>query len=558
LSCIYRTGQRFGAAFLQVLAERRQGGCGWKPPAPSRIIEPFAPNLIALASLAASVAKIGSHTLLSRVLGFARDLVIARLFGADNATDAFFVAFKIPNFLRRLFTEGAFSMALVPVLNDYRQSRPFPDLKALVDSIAGTLGLILVGLTALGVLAAPLLILLFAPGFAGDLEQRALLAEMLRLTFPYLLFIGLTALAGGILNTYERFGIPAFTPVLLNLVLIGCAIWLAPLLERPIVALAWGVLIAGLAQLAFQIPFLRHLGLLPRPRLRPHDPGVRRILRLMTPAMIGVSVTQINLLIDTLLASFLVAGSISWLYYSDRLVELPLGLLGVALGTAVLPRLSQRHTGGSPEAFSQTLDWALRWVLLLGLPAAAGLAVLAGPIMATLFYSAEFGAADVRMASFSLMAYSFGLLGFMAIKVLAPGFYARQDSRTPVRIAGVALGTNLVLSLLLMPFFGHSGLAAATSLAAIINGGALLRALIAQKAYQPGSDWASLIPRAVAATLLMGLLLETGTATTAEWLACDSAQRIGQLLGWILIGGLVYGGALALMGVRPRQLLAPR
>ena len=510
-----------------------------------------------MTSLATAVAKVGGTTLVSRLLGFVRDLVIARLFGANAATDAFFVAFKIPNLLRRLFAEGAFSMAFVPVLTEYRAHRSLAELKGLVDHVAGSFGLVLLTMTTIGVLAAPVLLVLFAPGFSGDPDQRVLATEMLRLTFPYLLFISLTAFAGGIQNAYERFTVPAFTPVLLNLVMIACALWLAPLLARPITALAWGVLLAGLIQLAFQIPFLARLGLLPRPRLRPRDPGVQRILRRMMPALLGVSVTQINLLIDTLLASFLAAGSISWLYYSDRLVELPLGLLGAALGTVILPRLSRHHVARSSGELSRTLDWALRWVVLLGLPAGVGLMALAGPLIATLFHSGEFGTDDVTMASRSLVAYATGLTPFMAIKVLAPGFYARQDMRTPLRIALVALLANLVLSLALMGPLGHAGLALATSLAALVNATLLLWVLVREGIYRPMPDWPKRLAKTGAATLLMGGLIAVGKGTTADWLAWDDWQRAWHLAGWILLGVVTYVGVLALLGMRPRELSDP-
>jgi putative peptidoglycan lipid II flippase len=443
-----------------------------------------------LASLGSSIAKVGGNTLLSRILGFLRDLVVARLFGADAATDAFFVAFRIPNALRRLFAEGAFSMALVPVLHDYKDRKGEPALKSFVDDAAGTLAAALLVVTALGILLAPLLVLLFAPGFVQDPGRWGLASELLRISFPYVLFISLTALAGGVLNTYERFGVPAFTPVLLNLSLIGCAIYLAPLMERPILALAWGVLIAGVAQLAFQLPFLARLGLLPRPRINPRNPGVRRILRLMGPAILGSSAGQINLLLGTLIASFLATGSISWLYYSDRLLEFPLGILGAALGTVILPRLAQHHAAGDAQALSRTIDWALRWVLLVGLPAAVGLAVLAGPIVATLFHSAgaqggsggttggAFGTHDVLMTSLSLAAYAGGLLGLLGVRVLVPAYYARQEMRTPVRMALVAVAVNGLISLVLMGPLGHVGLALATTLAAFANAALLLQGLL--------------------------------------------------------------------------------
>jgi putative peptidoglycan lipid II flippase len=509
-----------------------------------------------VASLAASIAKVGANTLLSRILGFVRDLVVARVFGADAGTDAFFVAFKIPNFMRRLFAEGAFSMAFVPVLNEYREQRGFPALKEFVDHIAGTLGTTLLLITVLGVLGAPLLVLIFAPGFADDVSQRELATAMLRLTFPYLLFISLTAFAGGILNTYERFGIPAFTPVLLNISLIGCALWLAPRMAEPIMALAWGVLIAGIAQLAFQFPFLIRLKLLPRPRFKRQDAGVGRVVGLMAPALFGVSVAQISLLMDTLLASFLTTGSISWLYYSDRLMEFPLGILAAALGTVILPRLSQRHAANDPESFSLTLDWSLRWILLLGVPAAVGLLALAGPLMATLFHSVEFGADDVMMASHSLMAYSLGLVGFMGIKILAPGYYARQDMKTPVRIAAIALLSGLACNLLLMIPLGHAGLALGTTLAATLNAGLLLRGLLKERILRPQPGWAALLIRGLIASLAMGLLLFFGTGATVDWIRLEAGERVWSLLMWIATGGVVYLGGLFALGVRPKHLMA--
>ena len=516
-----------------------------------------------VSSLAASIAKVGSLTFLSRLLGFLRDLVIARVFGADAGTDAFFVAFKIPNLMRRLFAEGAFSMAFVPLLNEYRQRRGLPEVKGFIDAMAGALGAVLVVVTLVGILAAPLLVLLFAPGFTDEPGQRELTVAMLRLTFPYVLFISLTALAGGILNTYERFGVPAFTPVLLNLSLIGAALWLAPRMGEPIVALAWGVLIAGVAQLAFQLPFLARLGLLPRPRLDRGDPGVRRTVRLMGPALFGASVGQLNLLLNTILASFLVSGSISWLYYSDRLMEFPMGLLGVALGTVILPRLSQRHAAEDPAAFSDTLDWGLRWLLLLGVPAALGLLVLAGPIIATLFFAGEpagpvgagFSAQDARMTALSLMAFAPGLVGFIGVKVLAPGFYARQEMMAPVRIALIAMAVNVVASLLLMAPLGHTGLALATSLSGLANAGLLLQALRRAGIYRPRPGWAPLLAKGLGANLLMGLVLFLGAGPLDDWLAMGGGARALELCLWLLVGGGVYAVILLVGGIRPRHLL---
>jgi putative peptidoglycan lipid II flippase len=503
--------------------------------------------------LVKSIATVGGNTFLSRILGFIRDLVLARVFGADAGTDAFFVAFKIPNFMRRLFAEGAFSLAFVPVLSEYKERRSRAELKRFVDDVAGTLGMVLLGVTVVGVLGAPWVVMLFAPGFIDEPDRLQLAADMLRLTFPYLILISLTAFAGGILNTFQRFGIPAFTPVLLNISLISCALWLSPLFERPIMALAWGVLIAGILQLLFQLPFLGHLGLLPRPQFAPRDEGVRRIIKLMIPALFGVSVTQLNLLLDTLIASFLAAGSISWLYYSDRLMEFPLGILGVALGTVILPNLSKKHAKADAAAFSRTLDWALRWVLLFGLPAAVGLFVLAGPMMATLFYSDSFDAEDVVMATRSLWAYSLGLVAFMAIKVLAPGFYARQDTRTPVRIAVIAMFTNMGLNIALMFPLAHAGLALATALSACLNAGLLLRGLLREGVYRPSTGWPGLLLRGVVASALMGAVIWVGTGDTTSWLMTGTWERVGRLLLWVAVGAAVYLSILLLGGVRSRH-----
>jgi putative peptidoglycan lipid II flippase len=490
------------------------------------------------------------------MLGFVRDLVLARLFGADAATDAFFVAFKIPNFLRRLFAEGAFATAFVPVLTEYKAQRSHDELKAFVDHVAGTLAMVLLGVSLVGVVAAPVVVSLFAFGwyFDGQEGQLGLAAEMLRLTFPYLFFISLTAFAGGILNAHGRFAVPAFTPVLLNLSLIGCALWLSPELVQPVVALAWGVLIAGIAQLTFQLPFLSQLKLLPRPRPQQKDPGVQRIMKLMLPALFAVSVTQINLLLDTVLASFLAVGSISWLYYSDRLMEFPLGVLGVALGTVILPKLSQKQAEASPEGFRRTLDWGLRATLVFGLPAALGLALLAGPMISTLFLSDAFTPDDVAMARLSLMAYAAGLPAFILIKVLAPGYYARQDTKTPVRIAVIAMLANMVLNLILIFPLQHAGLALATSLSAYLNAALLYRGLRRQGVYQPGDGWSRMWLALVVGLLDMAVLLWFIVPPLAYWLAADVWSRAVALLAWIGAGAAVYFVSLGVLGLRPRHL----
>lgn len=444
----------------------------------------------------------------------------------------------------------------MPVLTEYKTQRGHEELRRFVDHVAGSLALVLLAVSAVGVLAAPVVVSVFAFGwyFDGEQGQLALAAEMLRLTFPYLLFISLTAFAGGILNAHGRFAVPAFTPVLLNLVLIGSALWLSPLLDQPVVALAWGVFIAGIAQLTFQLPFLHRLRLLPRPRPKLRDPGVMRVMRLMVPALFAVSVTQINLLLDTVLASFLVAGSISWLYYSDRLMEFPLGVLGVALGTVILPRLSQKQAEASPEGFRRTLDWGLRATLVFGLPAALGLGLLAGPIIATLFLSDMFTAHDVAQARLSLMAYSLGLPAFILIKVLAPGYYARQDTRTPVRYAVIAMAVNMALNLALIVPLQHAGLALATSLSAYLNALLLYRGLLRQGIYRPGAGWRRLGMWLAAGMLGMGLVLWFAVPPLQHWLADGVWARAASLLAWIGTGAVVYLALLVVAGMRPRHL----
>jgi len=503
-----------------------------------------------------SLFTVGGNTLISRVLGFVRDLVLARVFGADATTDAFFVAFKIPNFLRRLFAEGAFATAFVPILVEYKTTRSKAELQIFIDHVAGNLGLVLLLVSFVGVVAAPLVVSLFAFGWVMGEEQAklALAAEMLRLTFPYLFFISLTAFAGGILNAHNRFAIPAFTPVLLNLALIASALWLAPLMDTPIVALAWGVLIAGITQFVFQLPFLKRLDLLPRFKVSMRDEGVRRIMRLMLPALFAVSVTQINLLLDTVLASFLVTGSISWLYYSDRLMEFPLGVLGVGLATVILPSLSRRHAEQSVESFSATLNWGLRTALIFGAPAAVGLGLLAGPMIATLFLSEVFDSHDVLMAQRSLMAYSSGLLAFIAIKVLAPGYYARQDTKTPVKIAVIAMVANMVLNLAFIFPLKHAGLALATSVAAFINAYLLYRGLHKNGVFRADRHWPRLLLQVAVAITAMGLLLGLVTPDLEAWLQMTVMNRILQLLLWVTMGVIVYFGVLLVTGLRPRHL----
>ncbi len=503
-----------------------------------------------------STAIVSIMTFVSRILGFVRDIVIARLFGAGLGADVFFVAFKIPNFLRRLFAEGAFSQAFIPVLAEYR-NRGDRDLKELIAHTSGTLAGILFIITAIGILAAPILIVVFAPGFVENPEKIALAGDLLKITFPYLFFISLTALAGSILNSFGKFAVPAFTPVFLNLSMIGCALWLSPHLDEPVTALAWGVFIGGLVQLLFQIPFLINIKHLPKPRWGWKDSGVQKILKLMIPAMFGVSVAQINLLLDTVLASFLVTGSISWLYYSDRLVEFPLGVLGIALSTVILPSLSKKHASSSKAEFSNTIDWALRWVFLIGTPAAIGLICLSEPLLLTLFQYGEFTALDAHKASLSLMAYGLGLLPFIFIKVLAPGYYARQDTKTPVKIGIIAMVTNMVLNIILMMQFAHVGLALATSLSAMLNAGLLFIGLRKLGVYNPVAGWGRFIVKLFAANASLLALLILLTPITNEWLSWTAMQRFSVLFGLIISAAAIYFAVLAIVGIKIKNLLKP-
>jgi len=492
-------------------------------------------------------------TMISRVMGFVRDMLFANIFGVNAATDAFFVAFRIPNFLRRLFAEGAFAQAFVPILADYNEKGSRLALQLFIDRSAGALALLLVLATLLGVIAAPLLIMLFAPGFLWEGGQYQLAVQMLRITFPYLFFVTLVAFAGAILNARGKFAIPALTPVFLNICMIGAAIWLSPLLAEPIIALAWGVFGAGVVQLLFQIPALFRLGLMPRPRWGYRDPNVKRMLKMMLPAIFGVSVVQVNLLFGTLVASFLTSGSVSWLYYSDRLVEFPLGILGVALGTVILPRLSENHAADDAQAFSKALDWGLKLVLLIGLPATLGLTLLAEPLLSTLFQYNEFGSDDVRMAGKSLMAYSLGLLAFMLIKVLVPGFTSRQDTQTPVRFGIHSIVANVVLNLLLVLPLAHAGIALATTLSAYLNALLLLFTLLKNKIYQPGKQWSLYIAQIVAANTIMSTFLYY-FVDVELWLDWSASQRGLHLTITIGAAILIYTLSLLLLGVRPRHI----
>jgi len=501
-------------------------------------------------NLLKALVTVSGMTLLSRILGFVRDYVIARAFGAGMMTDAFFVAFKLPNLLRRLFAEGAFSQAFVPILGEYKNRRGNVETKRLTDHVATLLSLTLVLVTAVGMLAAPYVVYVSAPGFAADADKFALTVELTRITFPYIFFMSLVALAGGILNTWSRFAIPAFTPVLLNLSFIVVALFAAPWFDPPVLALGWAVFVGGALQLAFQIPYLKRIDMLPRFSLNWKDEGVRRILKLMAPAVLGVSIAQISLLINTVFASFLDTGSVSWLYYADRLMEFPSGMLGAALGTILLPSLAKCHASAQHDEYAKLLDWGLRLTLLLAAPAALALAILAVPLISTLFHHGAFSTNDVFMTRDALVAYSVGLLGLILVKVLAPGFYARQNVRTPVKIALVTLATTQLLNLALIGWLRHAGLALSIGLAACLNAALLYRGLRRHGIYTPQPGWPAFYAKLAAAMLVMSGTLWYSMGNSADWTRWSLTERLVRLGVVVILGAVAYFGALWLVGFR--------
>jgi putative peptidoglycan lipid II flippase len=507
-----------------------------------------------------STSVVGGLTLLSRVSGLVRDMVYSQAFGAGTLMDAFLVAFKIPNFLRRLTAEGAFSQAFVPVVSEYKIRRSAEEVRHLVGGVSGTLGLLLFGVTLVGVVAAPVLVLVFAPGFHDDGVRFDLTVAMLRLTFPYILFMSLVALASGVLNSYGRFAVPAFTPVLLNLVMIVFASLIAPHFDQPGLVLAAGVFVAGLLQLLVQLPALKSIGMLSWPRWDRAHEGVRQIGRLMLPGIFGSSVAQVSLLLDTLIASFLMTGSIAWMYYADRLVEFPLGVFSIALATVILPGLSSHHASESKAEFAATLDWALRMTIVIVTPAAVGLLMLAGPLTATIFGYGEFDARDVKMSSYALMAYSVGLIGFSMVKVLAPGYFARQDTRTPVKVGIIALGINMGFNLaVVVPAYlagfpaPHALLAFSTGMSAFVNSALLYRGLRRTGVYAPSQRWRRLAPQVLGANAAMAVFLWWAAGDWAAWSGMAALQRILMTVGCVAGGGTVYFVTLWVLGARPGE-----
>jgi putative peptidoglycan lipid II flippase len=505
-------------------------------------------------NLLKAAASVSGMTLASRITGFVRDTLLAILFGAGLAMDAFVVAFRIPNLLRRLFAEGAFSQAFVPVLGEYRQRHGDEATRVFSGKVFALLAAGLFVVTLVGILAAPAIVYLSAAGFAKDADKFALTVSMVRICFPYILFISLVSFSAGLLNTYGSFKAPAFTPVLLNVVFILFALLLAPRLEEPIRALAWAVFFGGLAQLAFQIPFLKRMSILPRPKWDPRDEAVIRILKLMAPAALGVSVAQISLLINTQIASWLGDGSVSWLYYADRLMEFPSAMLGVAVGTVLLPSLVRHHHAHDPVAYSRLLDWGLRITLMLALPAAVALGLLAVPLVATLFWHGElFSRTDVYMTRHALIAYAVGLGGIILVKILAPGFYARQNIRTPVKVAIVTLVITQLLNLAFVPWLKHAGLALAISLGACFNAGWLWLLMRRSGAYRPEPGWGAFLFKLAVALYLMGGALWYAMGTEASWFELAAGPRALKLAIVIVAGGVAYFAALGAMGFRPRD-----
>lgn len=504
-------------------------------------------------SLLRSTSIVSLMTFISRMMGFARDMVLAYLFGTQPAMDAFLVAFRIPNFMRRLFAEGAFSQAFVPVLAEYQKTRTLDEVRLFIARIGGSLGFVLSIVTFIGIIAAPVIVYLFAPGFGIDSHRSLLATEMLRLTFPFLMFVSLTAMCGAMLNTYGYFGIPAFTPVLLNICMILAALYISPYLSQPVVGLAWGVFIAGIVQFLFQLPFLHHRRLLVKPQLVFHDPGVKQVLKLMVPALFGVSIAQLNLMVDSIFASFLREGSVSWLYYTDRLTDFPLGVFGVAIATVILPHLSRRNASHHTEQFSRALDWGLRLLLLIGIPSALGLMLFSMPLIATSFAYGHFLASDVLQIQKSLITLALGVPAFMMVKILASGFYAQQNIKTPVKIGAIAMVANSLLCACLIYPFAHAGLTLASSLAGYLNCALLLRLLLRRGIFTPSPGWGQFLMQLLFANTLMCLYLWFMIGNLDFWLSKPLSIRASLILTHVFAAILIYLLGLRAIGVKPAQ-----
>ena len=513
-----------------------------------------------------STGIVGMMTLLSRVLGLVRDIFFARLFGTFPIMDAFFVAFKIPNSFRRFFAEGAFSRAFIPVLSDFKENQDQADVQELIDRTSGTLALILFVITLIGIIAAPVIILVFAPGFFDDqtngMDNRYdLSVAMLRFTFPYLLFISLTAFAGAILNTHKQFWATAFAPVILNIVLIIASGWIAPSATNPGLVLAMAVFVAGLLQLLFLLPFVQRIGQLPQPKWGWQDSGVRKIIKLMIPSIIGSSAAQVNLLFNTLIASFLAAGSISWIYYSDRLLEFPVGVFGVALSTVVLPNLATKSAVRQQAQFRSIVQWGIRIALLISVPAAIGLYILSGPLIATIFLGGNFNIHDLYMTQYSLMAYAFGLIGLSLVLILASAYYAKQNTKTPVKFGLIAIATNASLSILFVTIlvfinspYPHMGLSLAFSCSTLMNALLLFRGLYSEKQIKIGRNEFGFLIRVLIASAVMAVMLIFYNPELQVWLDQSLMTRVTNLMKLIPSAIFVYFFTLFCLGIRARDI----
>lgn len=502
-------------------------------------------------SLLRSTTLVSLMTFISRMVGFARDMVLANFFGAQAGMDAFFVAFRIPNFMRRLFAEGAFAQAFVPVLAEYQKTKSSDEVRIFIARITGYLSCILSVVTVIGIISAPVIIFLFAPGFSHDGSRAVLATEMLRITFPFLMLVSLTAMAGAVLNTYGYFAVPAFTPVLLNISMILSALYLCPNLPKPVTGLAWGVLIAGTVQLLFQIPFLYKHRLLVKPALVRNDAGVNQVLKLMIPALFGVSIAQLNLMVDSIFASFLKVGSVSWLYYTDRLTDFPLGVFGVAVATVILPHLSRHHAEQSSSHYSNALDWGLRSILLIGVPAGLGLCLFAMPLIASCFAYGKFTVNDIIQTQKSLITLGLGVPAFMSIKVLASGFYARKDISTPVKVGAFSMVINTLLCSILIWHLAHAGLTLASTLAGYANCGILLYLLIKRQVFKPSPGWFKYSLQLFFANMAVAVYLILMNGTISYWLSFSAVKRFSLLSLHVSIAVLIYLVGLGLSGIRP-------
>lgn len=506
-------------------------------------------------NLLKSLATVSGMTLLSRMLGFIRDALVARIFGAGMASDAFVVAFKLPNLLRRIFAEGAFSQAFVPILAEYKSQRGEEATKVFVAAVSGLLTLVLALVTFVGMITAPWIIMVTAPGFVDETDKFLLTVSLLRMTFPYILLISLASLVGAILNTWNRFSVPAFTPTLLNISMIGFALLAAPYINPPIMALAWAVMVGGVLQLGYQLPHLKKIGMLVMPRLHLKDAGVLRVIRQMGPAILGVSVSQFSLIINTIFASFLDSGSVSWMYYADRLMEFPAGVLGVALGTILLPSLTKCFVTGNHDEYQCLMDWGLRLCFLLALPSTVAMSILAQPLTVALFQYGKFSAFDAAMTQRALVAYSVGLLGLIVVKVLASGFYARQDIKTPVKIAIVCLIITQLLNLVLIGPLKHAGLALSIGLVASLNALLLYWQLRKLNIFQPQPGWGYFLLRLFIAVFMMAAVLLGLYHLMPTWNEGNMTQRLLQLVTVCVAGGSTYFIMLTVMGFRLRDFV---